>query len=187
MRYKTLIAVLFTSFTLAAFSNKALSESKSGIASKKFCLIRKAVYGNLADSMIVDVTEKVRAMVKEGRLNVEASDDNFGDPYNGTMNLTIIKATAQMDGLNFGGGGDVTDQIRQSVQGNRLTVKMTGMKVTVVYRYGKAKRSAKEQGEDGLLMILPPTKLQVDYTLNGIKMSKTVDIYKTLKVNSEVK
>ena len=46
--------------------------------------IRKAVYGELPDGAVdKDVTEKVAAMVKDGALSVEASNDNFGDPAKG--------------------------------------------------------------------------------------------------------
>ncbi|MCY2950598.1 MAG: DUF3395 domain-containing protein, partial [Planctomycetota bacterium] len=45
--------------------------------------IKKAVYGDLPDGAKTDVTEKVAAMVKDGELSVEATNDNFGDPAEG--------------------------------------------------------------------------------------------------------
>ena len=47
-------------------------------------------------------------------------------------------------------------------------------KVTVYYKYGEGKTLSREQADDGSIMIAPPTKLRVDYSLNGKEMSKTV-------------
>ncbi len=83
-----------------------------------------------------------------------------------------------------GGGKDFTDEIRESQQGNHLMMGMSGEgKVTVYYKYGKGKMQSKDEAEDGKIFILPPTKLRVDYTINGLGMSKTVDINQLLKVN----
>jgi Domain of unknown function (DUF3395) len=46
-------------------------------------VITRAVYGDLPDGPKTDVTEKVKAMVKDNRLTVEASNENFGDPASG--------------------------------------------------------------------------------------------------------
>lgn len=46
--------------------------------------IKKAVYGDLPDGNKVDVTAKVKAMVKNDKLEVAATNDNFGDPAEGT-------------------------------------------------------------------------------------------------------
>jgi hypothetical protein len=48
-------------------------------------VIKKAVYGDLPDGNKTDVTEKVAAMVKDGALSVEATNDNFGDPAEGVV------------------------------------------------------------------------------------------------------
>ena len=47
-------------------------------------VIRKAVYGDLKGNRVADVTEKVAQMVKAGAAAVEASNENFGDPADGT-------------------------------------------------------------------------------------------------------
>jgi hypothetical protein len=158
---------------------------------KGVLVVRKAVYGDLTDSMIVDVTEKLRSMMKNGRLSVLVSDENFGDPYDGTRNLTIISADVNAPNLNFGGdggAGDITSTIQQFQEGNRLTAKMSGsMKITVHYKYGDGETLSKESGSDGMIIILPSTKLKIDYTLNGITMSKTVNYYDMAKINDSGK
>jgi HEAT repeat protein len=47
-------------------------------------VIRKAVYGDLKGNRVADVTGKVAQMVKAGAAAVEASNENFGDPADGT-------------------------------------------------------------------------------------------------------
>ena len=47
-------------------------------------VIRKAVYGDLKGNRVANVTRKVAQMVKAGAASIEASNDNFGDPANGT-------------------------------------------------------------------------------------------------------
>jgi hypothetical protein len=56
-------------------------------------VIRKAVYGDLPDGPKVDVTDKVRAMVKNNQLSVDATNDNFGDPANGTQKKLTVDYT----------------------------------------------------------------------------------------------
>jgi len=45
--------------------------------------IRKAVYGNLPDGGTKDVTAAVAAMVAKGKLKIDATNGNFGDPTPG--------------------------------------------------------------------------------------------------------
>ena len=47
-------------------------------------LIRKAVYGDLANGKFADVTEDVADQVRKNRLSVKA-DNQFGDPANGVV------------------------------------------------------------------------------------------------------
>jgi hypothetical protein len=137
----------------------------------------------------VDVTAKVRTMVKNGTLTVKASDDNFGDPYNGTMNLTIVKAIYR----SVGGEVDITDNVRANVDGNRLvgsmkdegTVVSPQPSVTVYYRYGEGETLSMVEHAGGSIEIKPPTKLRVAYTLNGVNGWKTVDLDQTLEVKGK--
>ena len=155
-------------------------------------VIRKAVYGDLADGVAMDVTDKVRASVQNGKLTVVADDGDFGDPYNGKdMKLTIIKAEARSPNLNFGGSGgsaDVTQLIKQFQNGNRLEAKMSGgsLAVTVYYRYGKGRVLSKQLAGDGSIVIAPPRKLRVEYTLNGMDNCKIVDHGDKMEINDEI-
>ncbi len=51
--------------------------------------ILKAEYG--ADSTWADVTDKVKAKIAEGKLSIEATNDNFGDPLEGTEKFLKVK------------------------------------------------------------------------------------------------
>jgi hypothetical protein len=151
-------------------------------------VIRKAIYGDLPDGTMVDVADKVRAMVKDGALSVAATDGNFGDPYNGKMRLTITSAEVKVPNINLGGeggAGDFTDKVKPFQDGNSLHMKITGdMKITVYYNYGDGKQRTAHSGRDGSVDITVPTKLRVDYTANGVDASKTVDLGQTLKINA---
>ena len=61
-------------------------------AAKKLVIV-KAVYGDLPDGDKTDVTEKVAAMVKDNALSVEANNDNFGDPAEGTVKKLQVNYT----------------------------------------------------------------------------------------------
>jgi hypothetical protein len=162
----------------AAQNGKSASQASVQPAVKASLVVRRAIYGDLPDGTTADVTDKVRTMARYGALSVLATDDNFGDPYKGAMKLTIVRAEIRVPYLNLGGEGgavDITDKIKPFQSGNRLTAKMGGSgKVTVYYKYGEGKTLSREQADDGSIMIAPPTKLRVDYSLNGKKMSKTV-------------
>jgi hypothetical protein len=56
-------------------------------------VITKAFYGDLPDGPKTDVTDKVAAMVKDDKLTVEASNDNFGDPIEGTVKKLKVEYT----------------------------------------------------------------------------------------------
>jgi len=152
-------------------------------------VIRKADYGDLANGLVLDVTDKVRAMVKDGKLSVAATDAVFGDPYKGKMKLKIVRADILEPGLNLGGeggAGDVTSTIKGFQQGNTLVTKMTGDgKVTVYYKYGNGETQSMQQGQDGWLKVTPPTKLRVDYTFDGSDKSKTVGLNDTLLIDDK--
>ena len=56
-------------------------------------VVVKAVYGDLPAGDKTDVTGKVAAMVKDNALSVEASNDNFGDPVEGTVKKLEVAYT----------------------------------------------------------------------------------------------
>lgn len=161
-------------------------------SAKANVVIRKVVYGDLDDGVTLDVTDKVRAMVKNGVLSVVAADSNFGDPYKGKeLKLTIIKAELRAPNLNFGGpdgAGDITDTIKQFQDGNRLTAKISGgaQKITVYYKYGDGKTSIKEQADDGSIVIAPPTQLRAEYSFNGRDGCRIVKQGDRLEINDKV-
>jgi hypothetical protein len=144
-------------------------------------IVNKAVYGDLPNGTAVDVTEKVRTMVKNGSLSTLASEINFGVPFNGTMKLTITKAIIK---FQYSYPADATETIKGFQIGNTLhTTGDGGAKFTVYYNYGDGKPRSTESGDDGSLNIDPPIKLRVDYTYDGVSMSKTVIYGRTLEIN----
>ena len=58
-------------------------------------VIRKAVYGSLPSGAQADVTAKVAELVKGGAVAVDASNDNFGDPANGTTKRLRVEYTTE--------------------------------------------------------------------------------------------
>ena len=158
-------------------------------------VVVKAVYGDLPDGQKTDVTDKVKEMVKDDRLSVEASNDNFGDPADGvvkklkvdytvggvarsrTVNegetLTVsgrksklvIKKATYGD-LPDGSKVDVTDKVADLVADDALSVEATNT------NFGDP--------ADGVVK-----KLTVDYAFEGKEKSKTVDENETLKISDK--
>ena len=56
-------------------------------------VVTKAVYGDLPSGASIDVTDKVKALVKEGKLKVEATNDNFTDPAEGIQKKLRVEYT----------------------------------------------------------------------------------------------
>jgi hypothetical protein len=59
-----------------------LKPVKRNVSDKARLVIRNAVYGDLANNAVVNVTQKVADWIEDS-LPVEATADNFGDPANG--------------------------------------------------------------------------------------------------------
>ncbi len=154
-------------------------------------IVRKALYGDLESGRTIDVTDKVRAIVQGGSLSMEATDRSFGDPFQGSLKLSIHRAIMKVRFLNFGGeggGADVTDTIKQFQNGNTLWAKLNddgGGKVTVYYDYGDGKERSVSTAADGTLNVVPPSQLRVDYTLDGADRSTTVNYGRTLEINDK--
>ena len=70
-----------------------VSSSRGADAPAAKLVIVKAVYGDLPDGDKSDVTDKVKGMVKDGALSVEASNDNFGDPAEGVVKKLKVDYT----------------------------------------------------------------------------------------------
>ena len=60
-------------------------------------VIRKAVYGDLANHAVVDVTGKVSDWIEDS-LTVEATAENFGDPADGIEKQ--LKVDYTLDGID---------------------------------------------------------------------------------------
>lgn len=56
-------------------------------------VVQKAVYGDLPDGPWADVTAQVVEWVKSGRLEIEASNGNFGDPAGGRVKKLCVDYT----------------------------------------------------------------------------------------------
>lgn len=148
-------------------------------------VVIKALYGDLPDGPKTDVTDKVAAMVKEDKLSVEASNDNFGDPIEGTVKKLKVEYTvdgvahsktvnegetlsitgkpskivilkALYGDLPDGAKTDVTAKVADRVDGDSLSVGATND------NFGDP--------AEGIVK-----KLKVDYTFEGKEHSKTVN------------
>jgi len=78
--------------------------------------ILKAFYGDLPDSNKTDVTAKVQAIVKEDALAVDASNDNFGDPIEGTAKKLHVD-------YSFDGGPQKSKEVNE---GENLAISNKG-------------------------------------------------------------
>lgn len=79
-------------------------------------VILKAEYGDLPDGAKTDVTDKVKALVKPEGLTVEATNDNFGDPAEGTVKKLKVD-------YSFEGGPKKTKTVDE---GETLTLSSKG-------------------------------------------------------------
>jgi hypothetical protein len=158
-------------------------------------VVTKAVYGDLPDGAKTDVTDKVKDMVKDDKLSVEATNDNFGDPAEGivkklkvdytiggvagskTVNenetLTVsgkpaklVIKKAQYGDLPDGAKSDVTQKVSDKVKDDTLSIEATNE------NFGDP--------AEGIVK-----KLKVDYTFDGKEKSKTVNENETLTINDK--
>jgi hypothetical protein len=152
-------------------------------------IVVKAEYGDLPDGKVADVTEKVKALVNDNSLNVEASTHTFGIPAEKA--LKKLKVAYTIDGiyrsktvnegetldistrlvirkavygdLPSGPSADVTDDVAELVRKNSLTVDATNE------RFGDTASGRVK-------------KLRVDYTLDGVSKSQTVAENATMRI-----
>ena len=68
------------------------AEEKPAKEPPKFVIV-KAEYGDLPDGNKADVTEKVKGLAKPDGLTVDATNDNFGDPAEGTVKKLKVEYT----------------------------------------------------------------------------------------------
>jgi len=153
-------------------------------------LITSAVYGDLDNDKTTDVLKKVAAAVKDNNLNLTVNKDTLGDPAPGAAKK--LKVGYTLDGLYYSktvddgevcdistrlfihkalygdlAGNktdDVTDQIKNLVRKNTLSVKADN-----------------ESFGDPAPNVVK--KLRIDYTFDGVKKSKTVAENATLTIS----
>jgi hypothetical protein len=77
--------------------------------------IVKAVYGDFDNNQTVDVTDKVRPMLKDDMLSVGATNENFGDPAVGTGKKLKVEYT--FDGAK---------KSKEAAEGETLTISDKG-------------------------------------------------------------
>ena len=70
----------------------APAAAHAAVAGPKLVIV-KAVYGDLPDGTKADVTDKVKTFVKDDALSVGATNDNFGDPVEGTVKKLRVEYT----------------------------------------------------------------------------------------------
>jgi hypothetical protein len=158
-------------------------------------VVTKAFYGDLPDGPKTDVTDKVAGMVKEYKLSVEATNDNFGDPAEGTVKKLKVEYTvdgvahsktvdenqtltvsgkpskimilkAVYGDLPDGAKTDVTAKVADKLDGDSLSVEATND------NFGDP--------AEGIVK-----KLKVDYTFEGKEHSKTVNENETLIISDK--
>ncbi|HEY3321856.1 MAG TPA: DUF3395 domain-containing protein [Planctomycetota bacterium] len=177
----------------------AVAEDKPAKAPAKLEIV-KAVYGDLAGDAKAqtDVTDKVKAMVKPGQnLNVDATNDNFGDPIEGTakklkieytldgqkadqtvdenatLTITVIPSKLVIEKAWYGNpddakvGSDVTTKVRTMIKNDSLTVDATND------NFGDP--------AEGVAKVL-----KIDYTFDGgAKKSKQAAENESLTINDK--
>jgi hypothetical protein len=173
--------------------------SRAADAAAGKLVIVKAVYGDLPDGGKTDVTDKVKEMVKDNALSVEATNDNFGDPADGIVKKLKVDYTI--------GGVAASKTVNEGetltiAAGEKPVVSKLVIKKAV---YGdlpdgaKTDVTEKVKGmvKDGALSVAATNenfgdpaegiqkKLKVDYTFDGKEKSKTVDENETLTISDK--
>ena len=162
-------------------------------------VIVKAVYGDLPDGAKTDVTEKVKEMVKDNALSVEATNENFGDPADGVVKKLKVDYTiggvAASKTVNEGetltiaaGEKPVVSKlvIKKAVYGDLPDGGKTDVtaKVAAMVQNGALSVAATNENfgdpAEGV-----QKKLKVDYTFDGKEKSKTVDENETLTISDK--
>jgi hypothetical protein len=158
-------------------------------------VIVKAVYGDLPDGQKSDVTEKVAGMVKDDRLSVEASNDNFGDPADGVVKK--LKVDYTVGGVARSKTVNEAETLKISGKKSKLVIKKAfygdlpdGQKTDVTDKVAdqiaddalsvEANNANFGDPADGVVK-----KLKVDYAFDGKEKSKTVDENETLTINDK--
>ena len=135
----------------------------------------------------------VAGMVKDDKLTVEASNDNFGDPIEGTVKKLKVEYTvngvAHSKTVNEGETLSISGKparlvIRKAVYGDLPDGANTDVTEKVADKVNDDKLSIEATNDnfgdpaEGIVK-----KLKVDYTFDGKERSKTVDENATLTIS----
>lgn len=181
------LVALCSLFVIAARADDAKPAGK--------LVVTKAYYGDLPDGPKTDVTDKVAAMVKDDKLTVDATNENFGDPIEGTVKKLRVEYTidgkagsksvdenqtltvsgkpskiqivsALYGDLPDGNKTDVTDKVTAKLENDTLSIEATND------NFGDPAEGVTK-------------KLKVQYTLDGKTLEKTVNENETLVISDK--
>ena len=185
------VFVLFAGVLAGGFCTGARADD----AAAGKLVITKAFYGDLPDGAKTDVTEKVAGMVKDDKLTVEASNDNFSHPIEGTVKKLKVEYTvdgvAHSKTVNEGETLSISGKparlvIRKAVYGDLPDGAKTDVTEKVADKVSDDKLSIEATNDnfgdpaDGIVK-----KLKVDYTFDGQEHTKTVDENQTLMISDK--
>jgi len=151
-------------------------------------VIVKALYGALPDGVVIDVTDKVAAMVEDNTLRVDASNDLFGDPADGAFKRLRVDYT--LDGV--AGSKTVGEDATLTVPADEKP--LVGKLVVVKAVYGDlaggqtvdVTAQVAAMVKDNALTVVASNdqfddpasgtwkRLRVHYTIDGVARSRTV-------------
>jgi hypothetical protein len=184
--------------TKSAAEGETLTLTSADLPMVGKLVVVKAVYGDLPDGGKVDVTEKVKGMVKDNALSVDATNENFTDPADGIGKKLTVEYT--IDGMIQ--SKTVGENENLAISGNAPAA---GGKLAIVKAEygdlpsgGKVDVTEKVKGmvKDGALSVEATNdnftdpaegigkKLKVDYTFGGAAKSKTADENETLRISA---
>lgn len=163
-------------------------------ASSQGLVIKKAVYGELPDGASADVTKKVAERAGKMDLEIEANNENFGDPSVGANKKLRVDYLAN---------GVLRSRTVPEGETLRIHVKSGPARLVVKKAvYGDFSNNAvtdvtekvAQAAEDDLLTVAASNdnfgdpafgiakKLRVDYTWDGKERTRTVEEYDTLSI-----
>jgi len=165
-------------------------------------VIVKAVYGDLPNGDSIDVTAKVAAMVKDNALRVDASNDLFGDPAEGSFKRLRVVCTIGGARKVKTVGEDETltlpaDEkplagklvIVKAVYGDLAGAEVIDVtdKVAAMVKNNaltvEASNETLADGDDPAEGV--HKRLRVDYTIGGVARRKTVGEDRTLTISGK--
>jgi len=179
---------------LGVATNRVLAEDAPGIL-----VIVKASYGDLPSGDQSDVTEKVKAMVKNNSLTVDATNENFDDPAEGIVKKLSVEYT--IDGVKQSKTVDESETLtisgKESTGKGKLVIHKAfygdlpdGGKTDVTAQVAAAVKNDRLSLEATNDIFGDPAecivkKLTVVYTFEGEEKSKTVEENETLTISDK--